>query len=474
MPIAYSYQRFSSEKQSQGDSLRRQAAMALRYIEEHPKHGLVLDTTLNMVDAGLSAYKGTHLSKGALGVFMAAVETGAVPEGSWLLLESLDRFSRQQVNIAASALLDLINAGINVVTVTNGTIYRVEDFKDGMGGLAQLMGALIAMQGAHAEQVAKSKRISAAWVQKRADISKGVVMSAACPFWLSVNEDRRGFTVIEDRADIVREVYRLRANGSGYTVIASWLNSQGFPTASGRGTKWQVSYVKKLLWQDQPAGAMVTKAGERFDNYYPSIIEEKTYQQVRAMRGRGGEQGLVQGKHWSLSGLIKHQCGKTVIRVNKGDGYVRLTCPDCRTLAKLPQVEAMVSNALFGLQWIAAPTDKGVESQELEDDLVGLELEIEDAWGAWRKTKALEAKSTYERLVAEQVRLKTQIVDMGQSNTEVLATLEETALSGATGGLLSVVRRVAKSIQINHEMNTVIVTTISGRVSSADSKTTQP
>lgn len=42
MPIAYSYTRFSSEKQAKGDSLRRQTALAETYIRDHPELNLQL------------------------------------------------------------------------------------------------------------------------------------------------------------------------------------------------------------------------------------------------------------------------------------------------------------------------------------------------------------------------------------------------------------------------------------------------
>jgi hypothetical protein len=58
MPIAYSYKRFSSDAQEGNDSIRRQTAAAQRFIDDHPEYGLVLDRTLSLVDAGVSAYKG--------------------------------------------------------------------------------------------------------------------------------------------------------------------------------------------------------------------------------------------------------------------------------------------------------------------------------------------------------------------------------------------------------------------------------
>jgi hypothetical protein len=132
----------------------------------------------------------------------------------------------------------------------------------------------------------------------------------------------------------------------------------------------------------------------------------------------------------------------------------------------------MVSNALFCLQYVEAPTVSGAERQSLEGDLLALGEEIEEAWWAYRKTKALGDKQTYDRLVAEHDRLKAQIVELGQSNTEVLVTLEEAALSSAKGeGMLSVVRRVARSITINHSMDEATLTSISGRVSTCESLT---
>ena len=82
MPIkCYSYIRFSSEKQSQGDSLRRQLELSEKYAKEN---NLILDEDLNMMDLGLSAYKGDHISKGALGNFITLIQKGKIEKGSIL------------------------------------------------------------------------------------------------------------------------------------------------------------------------------------------------------------------------------------------------------------------------------------------------------------------------------------------------------------------------------------------------------
>jgi DNA invertase Pin-like site-specific DNA recombinase len=109
MPKAYSYLRFSTPEQMQGDSYRRQTAMAEDYAA---RHGLELDRELTFQDLGVSAYRGKNAETGRLGDFLAAAEAGLVPEGSFLLVESLDRISRQAARKALSILGDITDQGI--------------------------------------------------------------------------------------------------------------------------------------------------------------------------------------------------------------------------------------------------------------------------------------------------------------------------------------------------------------------------
>lgn len=96
-PKAYSYTRFSTPEQGQGDSLRRQTAAAREYAT---KNQLDLDEELTFHDPGMSAYRGRNAETGALGTFLEAVRDKIIPLGSYLLVESLDRISRQTVRLA--------------------------------------------------------------------------------------------------------------------------------------------------------------------------------------------------------------------------------------------------------------------------------------------------------------------------------------------------------------------------------------
>src|SRR5262245_22307079 len=113
--LAYSYVRWSSSKQAEGDSLRRQTEATRDWCK---RNHVVLDKSLNLLDAGKSAYTGTHRSnpdRHALALFLKMVEDGRVPEGSYLIIENLDRLSREHIRPALTLFLNLIEAGIRVV-----------------------------------------------------------------------------------------------------------------------------------------------------------------------------------------------------------------------------------------------------------------------------------------------------------------------------------------------------------------------
>jgi DNA invertase Pin-like site-specific DNA recombinase len=113
-PTGYSYIRFSSPEQAEGDSLIRQTEKSVAWCE---RNGVVLDKTLTLRDLGVSAFRGKHRTddKNALSQFLTAVERGRIARGSYLIVESLDRLSRENVMPALTVLLNLIQHGVRVV-----------------------------------------------------------------------------------------------------------------------------------------------------------------------------------------------------------------------------------------------------------------------------------------------------------------------------------------------------------------------
>lgn len=282
MPRAYSYVRFSTPEQAKGDSLRRQMEMSKKYAEEH---GLILDTSLNLLDQGLSGYTSENLRKGALGLFIRAVETGLVPEGSFLLVESLDRLSRDKILEQVALFTSLINAGIVVVTLKDNQVLHKDAInKDPM----LLMLTVVGMLRANDESEMKSSRVRAAWAQKRKHAGE-IKLSALCPGWLKLTPDRRSFEVIPERAELIQRMFKMNSSGIGQMKIARVFNQEQIPVW-GRGKGWHMSFIQRILHsrtvlgEFQPCyqrGAVRIPDGDPLPDYFPAIVPLELWQRVQ-------------------------------------------------------------------------------------------------------------------------------------------------------------------------------------------------
>jgi hypothetical protein len=124
--MAYSYVRFSTPSQQEGASFQRQMEKATKFALDH---GLTLNTELNMTDIGVSAYRGKNARTGALAGFLEAVHKEYVPEGSYLLVENIDRLSRDDFFEAQTLFQQLIVSGINIAVLATGEVYSHERLK---------------------------------------------------------------------------------------------------------------------------------------------------------------------------------------------------------------------------------------------------------------------------------------------------------------------------------------------------------
>jgi DNA invertase Pin-like site-specific DNA recombinase len=275
MPIAFSYIRFSSVKQELGDSLRRQQRKAEEYAA---KHNLQLDTQTYQ-DLGISAFRGQNAAQGNLSKFLEAVESGKIPWGSFLLVESLDRLSRNDVDVARQMFLRIIGAGITVVTLVDEQSYSSEKIKVDRG--LSLIISITLMSRANEESATKSYRIRQAWEAKRA---RGEILTGMGPAWLTLSADRKHWVVNAGKARVVRRVFNLALAGHGAPSIARVLNSENVETM-GNSRQWTYGTVGALLRNPAVFGLYTPKKSVKADpipGYYPSIIDETLYRLVQA------------------------------------------------------------------------------------------------------------------------------------------------------------------------------------------------
>lgn len=327
-PKAYSYVRFSTPEQSKGDSRRRQYQAAIKYAHQH-ELDLVTEKQFAFFDAGVSAYRGKNVrhADSSLGRFFEYVRIGKIEPGSYLLVESLDRLSRQDVLEALPRFLDLLNAGIVVVTFDDGMVYR-------KGADAfQLMISIAQMYRAHNESSSKGNRVSEAWQEKQQLARKELKpLGAACPQWLSY--DGSAYIVVDERALIVRRVFDMTIAGFGQRAVARQLNLEGVPVFGtlkrNASQLWGSSSVAKILTnravigEYQPmkwTGGKRQPIGEPIKDYYPAIIDESMlYAALHTKSKRKVSKDTKTSDNfnvWSKLAICA-ACGSSMHLVNKG------------------------------------------------------------------------------------------------------------------------------------------------------------
>lgn len=316
------YARWSSDEQGKGSTLARQREDCLAMAEAHGWK--VVD---EIKDEGVSAFRGVHAEIGALGQFIRAVEDGAYPDGVVLVVEKLDRLSRQAPEVAFSAMLRMTGAGVIVATVDGNRQYRTGQF-----GMAEIIEIIVKAQLSHEESSKKSERVGRAWAKKRERLAAGdmSVVTRRAPAWLRVEGDPPTFVVDEGRAKIVRRIYDMSLGGVGQHSIARRLNKDGVATF-GRATAWHSSSVQKILTSEavigtfqahtKPKGGSREVAGDRIENYFPPIVDVALHARVQAARKARSRRTRGKGRRLAniFSGLaVCEKCGSRMTLRAKG------------------------------------------------------------------------------------------------------------------------------------------------------------
>lgn len=326
MPKAYSYIRFSSARQQRGDSVARQTKLSVEYAA---KHGLDLDIDLNLSDLGISAFDRSNLNKGALGQFLRLVENNSIPRGAFLLVESLDRLSRDKVMDALHIFMGILKSGITVVTLADEQVYSYETVNDNWASLIQ---SIVIMSRANEESAMKSHRIRSSWDAKRKNISNKR-LTKRCPYWLMPTAEESGFEFIPERVEVVRRIFKMSTQGIGSATIVKTLNKEGVPVFSTKSDGWQNSYVEKIFKSVSVHGALqlrLQRDGEQTEleeipDYYPAIMSKEEWLLAAAFRkSRRTRGGVSKGKQLSnlFSGLLR--CGYCGGPMNMGGNTKKL------------------------------------------------------------------------------------------------------------------------------------------------------
>lgn len=389
MPTAYSYIRFSTSEQSKGDSQRRQFEKSQQYAAAN---GLKLDDTLSFNDLGKSAFRGDHASSGGLGLFINAIDEGRVEKGSYLLIENLDRLSRQPAIDALSLLQSIVSRGITVVTLGDGRTYTQDSLRNDP---TSLLVSIVVMFRAHEESKLKGARLRAAWTRKKqTDARAGKPITNMTPAWLTITDG--AFIAIEDRVATIRLIFDLATKeGLGQRAICTRIKKARI-SAFGRTGAWSETTVRRILTNPAVIGIYQpyshnpenprdrTEQGEAIEGYFPVVVSPVQFYDAQRLRAKAlipkGPRGA--GVRTIFTGIMFCSCGATMRRkgASTNDPTERLRC-----------------SATCGMQsWKYEPLEKAVLTMLSTDLLPHVEAKESDRKNI--QARLAEAKAKHEQV----------------------------------------------------------------------------
>jgi len=262
-------------------------------------------------------------------------ETGKIPAGDHLIVESLDRISRDKVLNALEVFIRILKCGVILHTFGDRKIYTEVSVNN---NVSDLLVSITIMIRANEESSTKARRQRQKWEQKRKEATTKKLTRRA-PAWLTPVLDSHGnvvnFEEHPERVKIVTQIFEELANGIGRDKIARRLNAavrqaekEGKDTADlrpwghggiWRGREWHGGTVQKItdsravLGEFQPGRTILVtegeevkrkrvKDGEVIPGYYPRIIDDELWFRARRaadsrkqtkVMNTGGRKGTV-------------------------------------------------------------------------------------------------------------------------------------------------------------------------------------
>jgi DNA invertase Pin-like site-specific DNA recombinase len=423
-PQAISYARFSTLDQIKGDSLRRQTEGAQSYCDRNN-----IELIQDFTDLGISAFKGKNQDEGALSEIIRLAKNGEIEKGTILIVESLDRISRQEINKALRLFLEILESGLDIVTLSDGERHYRHDKTE----LVDLIVSLVVLSRANEESEIKSKRIASSWKQKRKVAREsGKIITSICPAWLKVVNGK--FEVIEERKKVVEYIFSMSVTENlGITAITSRLNNEGIPhwkskhRKSGTG-KWSKTYIQKILdncsviGQHQPYKTIddiKIKSGDPIIDYYPAIIPVETYNRHHTMKSKrqcahSGRPAKVKDYNLFKSLVTCAECGCPMNFKSSGDNYKYLFC-SAKCGATPIHYRRFETMAFYTLPSINLAKDKNKNNEikkrneSREGEIIMKRSELVLLKDRWKKTKSSTIFEMIEELESDIIELESSM-----------------------------------------------------------------
>ncbi|MEY2114781.1 recombinase family protein [Rhodanobacter sp. FW106-PBR-R2A-1-13] len=341
MAKAYAYIRWSTDAQSEGDSLTRQTAGLDTFKASYPDAEVVR----NYVDEGVSSFKGKNRISGELATMLEAVAKGHIRSGDYIVCESIDRLTREGWEVATDLIRGFVKKGINLYTTFDKRLYvssRLEDF---------LMIGLIA-ERAKNESETKSIRIKEAWKRRTANTGKTLFQDKA-PFGLSIVDGQ--YQVNEkEKAEIeeLLEVIALSGVNKGISIVNRystyrWNKAKVHALLSKKWILGIHSRTANIFTDVVESGEVIGKRRkqqivETTEGFYPQVVSKLIFDRaVRAMEARsfqkeGGRRSTNFNNVFNKT-IFCHNCREALFYQqaknpnHSKNEFIRIFhCPNCR------------------------------------------------------------------------------------------------------------------------------------------------
>jgi DNA invertase Pin-like site-specific DNA recombinase len=425
---AISYLSFSTKEQKLGNSTERQIQAARDYCR---RNTFELDENLSIADEGLSAYKGHHVERGSLGHFLAEVEAGKIPKGTALIVEKLDRLSREGPDETTDILKALTKNGVEVHVIASGAgnaMVLKHGFNKNLNDYI-----MIGLQAhlAYQESLNKSDRISSVWASKKdAAIASGTPFGKSLPVWLTIEGQVKSgsriiipgkIVVVPEKVALVQEIFRLAAQGVGSNNIVHQLNERVLSRS------WVIWTLKNraVLGEFQPKGREVIQG------YYPQIITQSEFDAARAQVKTKIRHGKYTGGNRKNSLLATNLFQYLLLDIttepirtmqfqeSRGLYYVMSAFdkggrPSNRI--RYDKLEKALLGFLETVEWLAIAGES--ESNEYKGAMAALEAKLR-----LRDAISREITSNTEAMQGEDVDTRRQFMRENAKHEAVLATL---------------------------------------------------
>lgn len=262
---------------------------------------------------------------------MDRIENGEIERGDYIIVESIDRLTRQKLTDSVDLIQSILKKGVRLHTVFDNKTYSYDDPTRDLETLI-LVGVIA--KRAHEESDTKSKRLKSAWVKKR-DAAESNVIGKRCPYGFRYDEKAKTFVIVEEEAAEIRHVFSLLKH-VGVLECIKTINQYS-------KRRWTRTSVLHLINNRSPIGALRLQrrkenGGRVLDRYvpgyFPKIIEESDFDAaIAAMKTRstGQGQGRRTKHHFNIFRNAiqchEHKCGMIFNLQKVGDKhYAYLVC----------------------------------------------------------------------------------------------------------------------------------------------------